>query len=246
MTDGDRPQHEVGSSFDYRVRFDEAGSDGLVRSSVLLRYAQDVAWLDSDRRGFDRSWYQERDLAWVVRAVEMEILAPIVLGQTVRIETRVIGQRKVWARRRADVRSLDGTPVAWLHTDWVMVNGAGRLVRVPSIFAEMFRVPVATFDLARVVLPPSPPDAAQASVRVRPHEVDPMGHVNNAAYVDWLEETVPDAMARQTPRRYELEYIASAEAGDVLTTQTWHGGEAWSHRLVRASDGQELIRARLR
>ena len=31
----------------YRVRFDEAGPDGLLRTSVLLRYAQDLAWYHS-------------------------------------------------------------------------------------------------------------------------------------------------------------------------------------------------------
>ena len=51
----------------YRVRFDEAGPDGLLRTSVLLRYAQDVAWHHSTSRGFDRAWYAERGLAWLVR-----------------------------------------------------------------------------------------------------------------------------------------------------------------------------------
>ncbi len=246
MTIADHAQPEIGSVFDYRVRFDEAGPDGRLRPSVLLRYAQDVAWLDSDRRGFDRTWYVEHGLAWVVRAVQMEIVAPIELGQTVRIETRVVGQRKVWARRRADVRSLDGAPLAWLHTDWVMIDDRGRLVRVPAVFAETFRVPAATFDLARVDLDPTPPDAFRTDVRVRPHELDPMGHVNNAAYVDWVEETIPAEAARPSPRRYAFEYVASAARDEALRAETWADGEGWSHRLVRPSDGSELFRARLR
>lgn len=246
MTENPPGRRDSGSVFDYRVRFDEAGPDGLLRPSVLLRYAQDVAWLDSDRRGFDRSWYRERGLAWVVRAIEMEISGPIELGQTIRIETRVIGQRKVWARRRADVRSLDGTALGWLHTDWVLIDDRGRLVRVPAIFAETFHVPVATFDLGRVSLGPVPDDAAHGVVVVRPHELDPMGHVNNAAYLDWLEEALPDDPGGSHPRRWQLEYAASAGAGETLTSQTWPDGTGWSHRLVRASDGGELFRATVR
>lgn len=246
MTDRVISQQDVGSVFDYRVRFDEAAPDGRLRPSVLLRYAQDVAWLDSDRRGFDRSWYRERGLAWVVRAIEMEIARPIELGQTIRIETRVIGQRKVWARRRADVRTLDGNALAWLHTDWVLIDDRGRLVRVPAIFAETFHVPVATFDLGRVTLGPVPGDAINGTVVVRPHELDPMGHVNNAAYLDWLEETLPDHPGPALPRRWQLEFAASAGAGESLTAETWPDGTGWSHRLVRASDGTELFRARVR
>ena len=48
---------------EFRVRFDEAGPDGLVRTSTLLRYAQDLAAHHSAERGFDRAWYAERGLA---------------------------------------------------------------------------------------------------------------------------------------------------------------------------------------
>lgn len=37
-------RHPDTCSAPYRVRFDEAGPDGLLRTSVLLRLAQDLAW----------------------------------------------------------------------------------------------------------------------------------------------------------------------------------------------------------
>ena len=43
----------------FRVRFDEAGPDGLLRTSAVLRYAQDLAWFHSSARGYTRSWYAE-------------------------------------------------------------------------------------------------------------------------------------------------------------------------------------------
>ena len=46
----------------YRVRFDEAGPDGHLRTSGLMRYAQDVAWQHSAALGFGRDWYLERGL----------------------------------------------------------------------------------------------------------------------------------------------------------------------------------------
>ena len=54
----------------FRVRFDEAAPDGLVRTSALLRYAQDLAWQHSDAKGFDRVWYAGRDVTWLVRTAE--------------------------------------------------------------------------------------------------------------------------------------------------------------------------------
>ena len=234
----------------YRIRFDEAGPDGRLRTSGLMRYAQDVAWQHSTALGFGRSWYLERGLTWLVRSAELEVLAPIPMGVDVVSRTRVVGQKRVWARRRGEFHDADGRLVAWVHTDWVMIDARGALTRIPDIFGEAFRIPEATGQINRVTLPATPDDAARRSFEVRPQELDPMDHVNNAVYLDWLEEAVlaapptdgPDAIA-QVPRRYRLEYAAAADAGMELTDAVWReAGGVWSYRLV-CVDGPELFRA---
>ena len=234
----------------YRVRFDEAGPDGIARTSAILRYAQDVAWLHSTARGFDRDWYSQRSLTWLVRAAELEILAPVQLGTTIVSRTAVIGQRRVWARRRGEFSLPDGTVAGWVHTDWVMIDGRGGLTRIPEIFAEEFRIPVSSGQIGRVPLPPTPPNASRRPLAARPHELDPMGHVNNAVYLDWLEEAilraapgVASATLATTPRRYRLEYAAAAEPGAPLEDAAWQDEIGWSYRLSD-SDGKDLFRAR--
>ncbi len=80
-----------------------------------------------------------------------------------------------------------------------------------------------------------------------------MGHVNNAAYLDYLEEALfaagPDGaeLTGAIPRRVRLEYLAPASLGASLTGTTWAvaadgtagPGRAW--RLEDA-DGRELAR----
>ena len=234
----------------YRVRFDEAGPDGLLRTSGLMRYAQDLAWLHSTALGFDREWYAERGLTWLVRSAELEVLAPIPMGVDVAARTQVVGQRRVSARRRGEFVSADGTLAAWVHTDWVMIDARGALTRIPDIFGEAFRIPEATGQINRVSLPPTPDGASRRSFAVRPHELDPMDHVNNAVYLDWLEGAVLAASSEKgadvisdLPRRYRLEYAAAADRGMHVTDAAWLGAEGtWSYRLVCA-DGPELFRA---
>lgn len=237
----------------YRVRFDEAGPDGLLRTSGLLRYAQDVAWLHSTAAGFDRDWYSEQRLTWLVRAAELEVLAPIPLGATIVSQTAVIGQRRVWARRRGEFRLADGSLAGWVHTDWVMIDGRGGLTRIPAMFADVFRIPETTAQITRVAVPPAPDGVLERDVVVQPHELDPMDHVNNAVYLDWFEAALlaagpPDAARRDIaalPRRYRLEYALAADAGTRLSEQAWPDGEGWSYRL-RTADGADAFRAILR
>lgn len=232
----------------YRVRFDEAGPDGLLRTSVVLRYAQDLAWHHSATRGFDRAWYAKRGLAWLVRAAEAAIVAPVAMGSEVVGTTQVVGVRRVWARRRTEFRDADGSLAAWTQIDWVLLDARGAPSRIPAEFEPVFGAPTATFALARVALGEPPPEAWQVRFPVRPHELDPIAHVNNAVYADWLEEAVIEAggggATRAIPRLARLEYAASADAGAQLTADAWPISGGWSYRL-RDATGLELLRARL-
>lgn len=232
----------------YRVRFDEAGPDGLLRTSALLRYAQDVAWHHSTSRGFDRSWYAERGLAWLVRTAEVAVLAAVEVGSELVGTTRVVGWRRVWARRRTEFHDAAGSLAAWTQIDWVLLDARGAPTRIPAEFEPVFGAPAAAFGLARVALGESPANGRQFEFNVRPQELDPMAHVNNAVYADWLEEAViaagDDRATRTIPRLARLEYAASAEPGARLTAGAWSTVGGWSYRL-RDGTGQELLRARL-
>jgi acyl-ACP thioesterase len=78
-----------------------------------------------------------------------------------------------------------------------------------------------------------------------------MDHVNNAVYVDWLEDAVIAAggdgagvgSTQQIPRRYRLEYAAAAAPDVELETETWRDGEGWAHRTT--AGGADVLRARL-
>jgi acyl-ACP thioesterase len=232
----------------YRVRFDEGGPDGLIRTSVLLRYAQDLAGYHSTLRGFGREWYAERGLTWLVRTAEVALVAPIRVGAELVGTTRAIGQRRVWARRRTDFVDGDGRLVAWVHIDWVLLDARGAPTRIPAEFDAVFGAPAATFGLARVDLGAVPAGAATMPLTVRPQELDPMDHVNNAVYADWLDETVTLAggqvAVRAVPRLVRLEYPRAAEPRAKLVAETWADADGWACRVLDA-EGTDLLRARL-
>jgi acyl-ACP thioesterase len=233
----------------YRVRFDEAGPDGLLRTSVLLRYAQDLAWFHSSSRGFDRAWYAERELTWLVRAAEIDVLRPIRTGSDLVGTTRVVGSRRVWARRRTDFRNADGDVAADVRIDWLLLDKHGRPTRIPAEFEPIFGMTQEPVELARVELPESAVDGRWSSLTVRPQELDPMDHVNNAVYADWVEEQVialggaPDV--RAVPRQVRLEYARAAEAGATVDAVTWRDdGGTWQCRIADRQ-GNDVLRAAL-
>ena len=174
----------------YRVRFDEAGPDGLLRTSVLLRYAQDLAWYHSAGRGFGRDWYAER-------------------GHHLARPRRRGRGRRPGPRRRGAGRDDPGRRLAaglGAAPDRVPSMPAARSSPGPHRLGAARCARRADADPARVrrglrraagrrsssarVDPGSSTGRRErrAILTVRPQELDPMDHVNNAVYADWLDE----------------------------------------------------------
>jgi acyl-ACP thioesterase len=243
MTEPDR------CSAPYRVRFDECRPDGRIRTSVLLRYTQDLAALHSSSRGFGRDWYAARGITWLVRAAEVEVLAPIGIADELVGTTQVAGWRRVWARRRTDFRDASGALVSQVRIDWVLLDGRGVPTRIPAEFEPVFGAVPTAVGLARVDLGEVPEGAARSVRSVRPQELDPMDHVNNAVYADWLDEAIivtgedGAAAVAAIPRLARLEYARAAAPGAAVDAEVWPDGDGWSCRL---SDSEgDLLRARL-
>jgi len=228
----------------YRVRFDEAGPNGAMRISSLLRYAQDIAWRHSERTGFDRAWYAERGFGWVVRGVALELGEAVPMGHTLRLSTAVVGHRRIWARRLCECRLVTGELAARVTTDWVLLDARGRIMRIPEAFGLAFSNPELDEEILRVPKP-AEPVATSLRIAVRGRDLDPLDHVNNAVYLDWLWEArdaAGEAWTSVPPATLGIEYLASAARGDTVTVELHGTPEAWTG-VIRGATGVEFVRA---
>jgi acyl-CoA thioesterase FadM len=234
-------------AFEHRIRFDECGSGGLIRAGGYLRLMQDLAWRHSERLGLGRAWYRTNRLAWLVRHADLRITGQARSGDTLHVTTRVVGWRRVWARRESRA-SVDGVEVARATIDWVLIDEAGRLARIPADVAERFTDGVPGFQPARLALPLDLTDPVTRAWSVSIRDLDPMRHVNNATYLDVIDETLAaDSGMIDGPRppvRYQVEYLRPAlprMTVSVVQAALEHGT---AFRFLDPDD-QELVRARL-
>lgn len=98
--------------------------------------------------------------------------------------------------------------------------------------------------------------------RVAPEEIDALGHANNVAYVQWLQDAaVAHSTQRGWPqerhlalgagwvvRSHTIEYISPAREGDEIVVQTWvanfkRATSRRRYRIYRAEDGALLAQA---
>ena len=232
----------------YRVRFEESTANETMRTAIHLAWVADIAWQHSTALGYGRDWYTQRGLFWLVRAVRLDVLRPIKTYASVFVGTSVYGYRRIAARRHSDVRDATGELLARLEIDWVMTNERGVPTRVPREMFSLVTADAPSFEMLKVILPETPAGALERRLRVARRDLDPLDHVNNSVYVDYLEEALAAAGAHEllvaTPRRYEVEFVASAERDDVLVGRVWPHEDGWAYRLSR-DDGTEIFRGRV-
>lgn len=107
------------------------------------------------------------------------------------------------------------------------------------------------------------PEAFILDIEVQAEHIDELGHANNAVYVTWLEQCAWQhsqslglgiADYRRLDRamavlRHEIDYLASAFAGERLQLGTWITDSDQrlkmkrSFQLIRPADSQTLLRA---
>jgi acyl-CoA thioester hydrolase len=98
------------------------------------------------------------------------------------------------------------------------------------------------------------------SLRVEPEHLDRQGHVNNVAFVRFIQDAaVAHWLAAAPPelqtdiawvvRRHEIDYFRPGRLGDELIAKTWVGeptGATWERftEIQRPADAQVLVKAR--
>lgn len=253
----------------FRVRSYECDAYGHVNHTNYLRYMQEAALDASAAVGYDEARYDALGHIWVIHETNIEYLRPLRFGDSVEVTTWVDDFRRVRSRRMYELRSVaSGELVATASTDWVYIERATlRPARVPQEMIAAFlpegapegTPPRDPFPPA----PPPPPGIVTMEREVEWRDIDPEQHVNNATYLNYMEEAGFKAalafgwsakrMQNEgfaiVARQVRVEYRQQAALGDSLVISTYlsdlRRASATRHYLItRADDGGLIAQAR--
>lgn len=219
----------------FNVRHYECDAFGRLSNAVYFRYMQEAGIGASTALGFDDEKYRAINRAWLPRITEIDFHQPIGLGERIEVLTWVDSARRVQSRRMYEFRKKGEDKLcAIAHTDWVFIDrNKGIPVTIPTEIMSKF-IPKAT-SIARQRFPkvPEPPHAIFKLKRpVEWRDVDPMRHLNNAAYIDYAEDctarisTAYGLDLRKMNLEFSaqhtlIEYLIPAEVDVELEISTW-------------------------
>lgn len=263
-----------------RVNYHECDVNQIVRDACYLRYMQEAAFAASAAAGYWEDRYQAMRRIWLIRESAVDFVEPLRYGDSVRVRTWVADFRRVRSRRAYELWAVpaeesigyvhgarrDERLAARAYTDWVFLDlDTGRPAVIPDeVIAAFFPddPPSAAESRERFPAAPLPTGVFALRQRVQWRDLDSVGHVNNAAYGDYVEDAARQAtsacgwpasrMAEAgfdlATRQWRIEYRQQARPDDELVICTWlseltqQGGQRHT-TVARASDGELLAQA---
>jgi acyl-CoA thioesterase FadM len=207
----------------------EMDATGRIPAATLARYLEHLRWeamVDPDYR-LRAVWTRG-----VVRAQRIEIVAPLRFGQEIRVSACVgrVGRTSLEFVHRVElVRS--GELVLRAAATGVNLDGDGRPQPLPAAAHE-----IVTDEPAPEASPIpklAPASAFTRELVVAPSDQDIQQHVNQARYIDFVEDTralgareqafggIHAAPASGVLRRVSIEYERQARFGERLRLACW-------------------------
>ncbi len=190
-----------------KIGFFEVNQRFELRLRGMLNYLQEAAGVHSEQAGHGSRVLMEQGNAWILHRLAMEIHRPPVFGDMLRIITWHKGQKGFRAYRDFEL-SCGGEKIGSAASLWLFIDlQRKKILKIPRDVQD--RYSVEDRHALRMDIDAWKPDLALqpetvTTIQTRPSDYDPLGHVNNALYFDYLEtmteRVVPHAAGIQAVR----------------------------------------------
>lgn len=200
----------------------DAAPSGRIRLDGLARWVQDVAYADVEEAGV------LAESLWVVRRMRIRVERFPRFGDHVRALTFCSGAGRLWAERRVDFTSEQGS--VQITGIWVHLSPTSRMpAPLPDSFDRIYAESAQGRRVKARLRHPNPSgDETRSSWFFRASDTDLAEHVNNAAYWEAVEEGLGDPESLDA----EIEFREPAQRGDAVVLRS--DGHLW----ITAEDGR--------
>ena len=187
-----------------RIGFFEVNANLFVRLRSLLNCMQKAAAIHSQQAGYETHVLMEKQRAWVLHRIAVEVHRPPACGDEIEIVTWHKGSRGFRSYRDFEVYR-DGEKLVSAASLWLFIDPARKkILRPPQNVGDCYGVEpwdALETDINKWKSPPPFEPEAAVRIAVRASDYDPLGHVNNALYFDYLETLIERGLGRQANLR---------------------------------------------
>ncbi|MFD4179998.1 acyl-[acyl-carrier-protein] thioesterase [Rhodococcus sp. NPDC058514] len=219
------PDDKVGFSVSRPVRTGDVDPDNRLRLDGIARYLQDIA---SDN--LDAAELADTDPIWIVRRSVIDVVRPALWPGRVHLRRWCSALSTRWSAMRVQ---LTGDKGALIETEGFWINISPDSGMPTRISDQCISLLSRSTDEHRLKWrpwlggPAPEDDGTDTRFHLRSTDLDPLGHVNNAAYWHAVEDHLvgrPELLAG--PHRAVIEYNAPITSGEHVRVRCRQDAES--------------------
>lgn len=192
-------QWNVYHDFHLSVRYGEVGSNGEATLASLANWLQEAAGQSASSFGFGEEAMSPLSLGWILTRLVLRIRRLPAPGEAIRVRTWPSLLDR-FGHRGYELYDGDNTLIVSGGSAWSVMDMVNRaLVALPTGLAANYPPQAPACDPFTCRVLPRLDNALptrQTPIRVRHDDLDLNGHVNNARYLSWLMEPLPESAFR--------------------------------------------------
>lgn len=225
---------------EYRVRTFELDFQRIWKPSWAFQVLTEAATRHAGRLGFDYRDLWQNNQAWVLLRMKVRFLKYPTDGQNITLRTWPRGiVQKLFFMRDFEVMDESGDVLMLATSAWVLVDTQARRFLLPQVLKTELpdnsgrKVMDETLDKLTGF------NGMQPRFEVTPgySEVDLVGHVNNARYVEWIANCFPmEQFQYQRIAWLQVNYLAEVKAGERVALSAAPSTEDEQRWLVEGSN----------
>lgn len=191
---------------------------GRLKPSRLLLMAQQVSGEHSDLLGLTYEELARRGLFWAVIRNRLQVTRLPREGETIRMETWPLPTTRTAYPRSTVAFDADGNELFRTMSLWILMRFDSRDMVLPSKSGVTVEGTVRGLELASPRSLAVRPMSNQLERTVRFTDLDRNGHMNNARYLEWVDDLLPSGFHQSHPiGDVTLCYVNEAREGQSLT-----------------------------
>ena len=193
---------------EYSVRSTDVGPSGKLRPDVLMNLLQEIAGTHAARLNLGFEHLAEKNMTWVSKAYHIKITRLPHWKENLLIRSWPSAVNKLLSIRDFEILDSSANIIIAASSSWLVVDiQAKRPLRPLKAIGKYPLRPERALQATFEKIPDVTSSDYQRTYKARFNELDMNQHVNNAVYLVWALETLPEELLRDySLNEIELEF----------------------------------------
>ncbi|OLN28872.1 acyl-[acyl-carrier-protein] thioesterase [Desulfosporosinus metallidurans] len=215
---------------EFEVHYHEVNPLEEATPLTMLHYLEDAAIAHSEAVGYGVGRLKTEQRAWILNRWNLQIERYPIYGEKVIIETWPSNFERFYATREFIIRNHKQEIIGRATSLWIFINTqTKRPLRIGLEFRDAYGLDAVRaiedhFNQLHAVKEGEGGSKGEQAFLVRRSDIDTNGHVNNANYLQWMLEVIPEDV-------YKNNHLASLEI--IYKKETTYGSSIRSKCYVK-------------